>query len=139
MNDRSTTPVPSWLHALAVLTVLLTLPLLFLGAGVTSHGVGMIDPRGFRLPWDIVNGLLENSGLAWRLERADGIDQSAARADPSRGTIEQLALERGTFGDGSRTGASDVCRSAERRGAWLTRATRLSVKRPAMRPVASWR
>ncbi len=59
---------PRWLHGLAVLTVLLTLPLLFLGAGVTSHDVGMVDPRGFRPPWDIVNGLLENNGLAWRLE-----------------------------------------------------------------------
>ncbi|HZZ81793.1 MAG TPA: COX15/CtaA family protein [Gemmataceae bacterium] len=59
---------PRWLHWLAVLTALLTLPLLFLGAGVTSHGVGMVDPRGFRPPWEIVNGLLENSGLDWRLE-----------------------------------------------------------------------
>jgi cytochrome c oxidase assembly protein subunit 15 len=69
MNDPSTTPVcPRWLHALAVLTVCFTLPLLFLGAGVTSHGVGMVDPQGFRPPWDIVNGLLQNSGLDWRLE-----------------------------------------------------------------------
>jgi heme A synthase len=59
---------PRWLHALAVLTVLCTLPLLILGAGVTSHGVGMVDPRGFRPPWEIVNGLFENSGLGWRLE-----------------------------------------------------------------------
>jgi cytochrome c oxidase assembly protein subunit 15 len=68
-SDRSHIPVcPRWLHGLAVLTVLLTLPLLFLGAGVTSHGVGMVDPQGFRPPWDIINGLLENSGLDWRLE-----------------------------------------------------------------------
>ena len=68
-SDRSHTPVsPRWLHGLAVLTVLLTLPLLFLGAGVTSHGVGMVDPQGFRPPWDIINGLLENTGLDWRLE-----------------------------------------------------------------------
>jgi heme A synthase len=66
---RFPTPVcPRWLHGLAVLTVLLTLPLLFLGAGVTSHGVGMVDPQGFRPPWDIINGLLQNSGLDWRLE-----------------------------------------------------------------------
>ena len=59
---------PRWLHALAVLTALLTLVLLFLGAGVTSHGVGMVDPRGFRPPWEIINGLFENNGLGWRLE-----------------------------------------------------------------------
>ena len=59
---------PRWLHGLAVLTVLCALPLLLLGAGVTSHGVGMIDPRGFRPPWEIVSGLFENSGFAWRLE-----------------------------------------------------------------------
>src|SRR5437773_12333577 len=69
MNVDPPTPVcPRWLHAVAVLTVLLTLPLLFLGAGVTSHDVGMVDTRGFRPPWDIVNGLVENSGLGWRLE-----------------------------------------------------------------------
>jgi heme a synthase len=64
-----TTPVcPRWLHGLAVLTALLTLPLLFLGAGVTSHGVGMVDSHGFRPPWEIVKGLFENSGFDWRLE-----------------------------------------------------------------------
>jgi heme A synthase len=66
--DTNISVTPRWLHALAVLTVLFTLPLLFLGAGVTSHDVGMVDPRGFRPPWEIVNGLIENSGLAWRLE-----------------------------------------------------------------------
>src|SRR5450432_2676956 len=70
MNLESTpsSVPPRWLHGLAVGTVLFTLPLLFLGAGVTSHGVGMVDPQGFRPPWDIVNGLLQNSGLDWRLE-----------------------------------------------------------------------
>jgi cytochrome c oxidase assembly protein subunit 15 len=69
MNLTPPTPdSPRWLHLLAVLTVIFTLPLLFLGAGVTTHGVGLIDPLGFRPPWEIVNGLLENSGLAWRLE-----------------------------------------------------------------------
>jgi heme A synthase len=69
MTHRSHTPVsPRWLHGLAVLTVLLTLPLLFLGAGVTSHGVGMVDPQGFRPPWDIIDGLLQNTGLDWHLE-----------------------------------------------------------------------
>jgi cytochrome c oxidase assembly protein subunit 15 len=68
MAMETTPDAPRWLHGLAVGTVLFTLPLLFLGAGVTSHGVGMVDPRGFRPPWEIVNGLLQNSGLDWRLE-----------------------------------------------------------------------
>jgi cytochrome c oxidase assembly protein subunit 15 len=67
-SDSNNPGSPRWLHALAVLTALCTLPLLFLGAGVTSHGVGMVDPRGFRPPWEIVNGLIENSRFAWRLE-----------------------------------------------------------------------
>jgi heme A synthase len=50
------------------LTVLCTLPLLFLGAGVTTHKVGLVDPQGFRPPWEILQGLINNSGLDWRLE-----------------------------------------------------------------------
>ncbi len=71
MQSDPHTPVsPRWLHALAVLTVLLTLPLLFLGAGVTSHGPGvaLIDREGFRAPWVIVSRLLENSEFAFLLE-----------------------------------------------------------------------
>lgn len=41
------------MHWLAVLTACLTLPLLTLGAEVTTRGVGMVDPRGFRWPWEI--------------------------------------------------------------------------------------
>ncbi len=58
MSDASgmtTAPSPPrWVHVLAVLTALAALPLLTLGAEVTSHGVGMVDPKGFRWPWDIV-------------------------------------------------------------------------------------
>jgi cytochrome c oxidase assembly protein subunit 15 len=68
IHDQSTPDSPRWLHALAVLTVLLTLPLLFLGAGVTSHGVGMADPRGFRWPWEILRGLFADNGFGWLLE-----------------------------------------------------------------------
>ncbi|MSU78473.1 MAG: hypothetical protein EXS16_10310 [Gemmataceae bacterium] len=59
---------PRWLHAIAVTTVICTLPLLFLGASVTSHGVGMVDPKGFRPPWVVINTLFEDSRFAWRLE-----------------------------------------------------------------------
>jgi cytochrome c oxidase assembly protein subunit 15 len=45
---------PRWAHALAVATALAALPLLTFGAEVTSHGVGMVDPKGFRWPWEIV-------------------------------------------------------------------------------------
>jgi cytochrome c oxidase assembly protein subunit 15 len=45
---------PRWLHWWAVLTVCATLPLLFLGAEVTTKGVGMADPRGFRPPWELL-------------------------------------------------------------------------------------
>jgi cytochrome c oxidase assembly protein subunit 15 len=51
---------PRWLHAWAVLTVCATVPLLFLGAEVTTKKVGMVDPVGFREPWH----------LAYNLERA---------------------------------------------------------------------
>jgi len=37
-----------------VLTVCAALPLLIQGARVTTYGVGMIDPKGFRWPWEIV-------------------------------------------------------------------------------------
>jgi cytochrome c oxidase assembly protein subunit 15 len=48
-----TTDCPRWVHYLAVLMVCATLPLLLLGAEVTTRGVGMVDPRGFRWPWEI--------------------------------------------------------------------------------------
>jgi hypothetical protein len=41
---------PRWLHAWAVLTVVATLPLLFLGAEVTTKQAGMTDPAGYRHP-----------------------------------------------------------------------------------------
>lgn len=44
---------PRWLHAWAVLTACATLPLLLLGAEVTTKKVGMADPQGFRLPWHL--------------------------------------------------------------------------------------
>jgi cytochrome c oxidase assembly protein subunit 15 len=50
---------PRWAHILAVATAVATLPLLTLGAEVTSRGVGMVDPRGFRWPWDIVPILVD--------------------------------------------------------------------------------
>jgi cytochrome c oxidase assembly protein subunit 15 len=54
MLDHSPPPGPRWLHALAVLTVAATLPLLFLGAEVTTKKVGMADPTGYRHPWELL-------------------------------------------------------------------------------------
>lgn len=69
-SDSNNTGSPRWLHALAVLTALCTLPLLFLGAAVTSHGPGvaMSDPQGFRPPWVVINTFLDDTGFALRLE-----------------------------------------------------------------------
>jgi cytochrome c oxidase assembly protein subunit 15 len=43
--------VPRWLRVWAVLTACAALPLVTLGAEVTTKRVGLADPAGFRLPW----------------------------------------------------------------------------------------
>jgi heme A synthase len=64
MESHSSLPAtPRWLHAWAVLTVLATLPLLFLGAEVTTKGVGMADPVGYRNPWELIQILADSTGL----------------------------------------------------------------------------
>jgi cytochrome c oxidase assembly protein subunit 15 len=71
MPASDDTPVPPrWLHGLAILTVCATLPLLFLGAEVTTKGVGMVDPVGFRPPGQLVAGLLadEHGNHGLRIE-----------------------------------------------------------------------
>jgi heme a synthase len=66
MNQSATgvveLPTPRWLHAWAVLTVLVTLPLLTLGAEVTSKGVGMVDRQPVRSPLYLVELLWEAGG-----------------------------------------------------------------------------
>ena len=54
MLPHSPPSAPRWLHAWAVLTVAATLPLLFLGAEVTTKKVGMADPDGYRHPWELI-------------------------------------------------------------------------------------
>jgi heme A synthase len=63
-----TTPPPRWLHAWAVLTVALTLPLLFLGAEVTSKQAGMSDPIGYHHPWQLIQLLADAAGLGLQIE-----------------------------------------------------------------------
>ena len=58
-----TTGRSRWLHYWAILTVAAAAPLLFLGAEVTTRGVGMADPVGFRLPWNL-SGITSNEGGA---------------------------------------------------------------------------
>jgi cytochrome c oxidase assembly protein subunit 15 len=48
--DRSCS-VPRWLHGWAILTAVAALPLVTLGAEVTTRQVGMADPAGLREPW----------------------------------------------------------------------------------------
>jgi len=45
--------VPRWIHRWAVLTVCAALPLVVLGAEVTTKQVGMADPQSVRTPWHI--------------------------------------------------------------------------------------
>jgi heme A synthase len=51
MNEASHPSVPRWLRAWAVLTVVTALPLLVLGAEVTTKKVGMADTTAVREPW----------------------------------------------------------------------------------------
>jgi heme a synthase len=61
-------PPPRWLHVLAVLTVVATLPLVVLGAEVTTKGAGMSDPVGYRPPWEILQRLADAIGLGLQIE-----------------------------------------------------------------------
>jgi heme a synthase len=62
---------PRWIHGLAVLTVIAAFPLLFLGAEVTTKGVGMADQRPVVNPlaalWEIISG---QQGGGWVIEHS---------------------------------------------------------------------
>jgi heme a synthase len=45
--------VPAWLRVWSVLTACAALPLVSLGAEVTTAKVGMVDRKGFRAPWHL--------------------------------------------------------------------------------------
>jgi heme a synthase len=73
-SDVST---PRWLHWLAVLTVVLTLPLLTLGAEVTTKKVGMVDRAPVRSPLHLAevmheeggfDNTVQKEGLGWVIE-----------------------------------------------------------------------
>jgi heme a synthase len=60
--------VPRWLHAWAILTVCASVPLLFLGADVTSLKVGMADPVWPTYPWHLALVSWSESGLGFLIE-----------------------------------------------------------------------
>jgi heme A synthase len=64
------TGVPRWLHVWAVLTVCAALPLVLLGAQVTTMQVGMVDAQGFRMPWHLLTVPLEEMGLGYLVEHS---------------------------------------------------------------------
>lgn len=59
-----------WLHRWAVLTVLVTLPLLFLGAEVTSNHVGMVDPDWPTAPWLLWIASWKEHGFGFLIEHS---------------------------------------------------------------------
>jgi cytochrome c oxidase assembly protein subunit 15 len=60
--------VPRWLHWWAILTLLMALPLVLLGAEVTTKQVGMVDPVSFRPPWHLFTLQLQELGLGYLIE-----------------------------------------------------------------------
>lgn len=62
--------VPRWLHWWAVLTVCAALPLVLLGAEVTTRQVGLVDPQGFRAPWHLLTAPLRERGLGYVIEHS---------------------------------------------------------------------
>src|SRR5947209_5204804 len=61
---------PRWLNVWAVATVLATLPLLLLGAEVTSRDVGMADQVPLRTPWHMLTNDLGEYGLGFVIEHS---------------------------------------------------------------------
>ncbi len=61
---------PRWLHWLAALTVCAALPLLLLGAEVTTKKIGMVDKQGFRTPWHLFSVSAWQEGIAFVIEHA---------------------------------------------------------------------
>ena len=69
MTERTPPKVaPRWLHWWALVTLLAAVPLLFLGAEVTTKGVGMVDAQGLRSPWYFFEEYLKDRGLDWKIE-----------------------------------------------------------------------
>ena len=59
-----------WLHRLAVLTVLAAMPLVLLGAEVTSKKVGMADPVWPTTPWYMLGNPMLDRGIGFVIEHS---------------------------------------------------------------------
>jgi cytochrome c oxidase assembly protein subunit 15 len=69
MTELALRPVASRAtHLLAIATVVVALPLILLGAEVTSKGVGMVDPVALRSPWYFGVEWMNNHGMGWLIE-----------------------------------------------------------------------
>src|SRR5262245_12515841 len=69
MNQLAARPVPSrTTHLLAIATVVVALPLVLLGAEVTTKGVGMVDSVAVRSPWYFASEWMNDHGLGWLIE-----------------------------------------------------------------------
>jgi heme A synthase len=62
--------MPRWLHAWAILTVCAALPLLFLGAQVTTMGAGMVDQQSLRTPWHLFTVSFSLENFAYLVEHS---------------------------------------------------------------------
>lgn len=69
-NGSPTTNYRRGLHWWALLTVCATLPLVTLGAEVTTRKVGMVDEVGFREPWHMLKVPLREMGLGFIIEHS---------------------------------------------------------------------
>jgi heme a synthase len=60
--------VPRWLHYWAVVTVCSAIPLVFLGAEVTTKQIGMVDQVSFRAPWHLLTLPLQELAPGYKIE-----------------------------------------------------------------------
>ena len=67
-EPHSSPPVPAWLRVWAVLTLFAALPLVLLGAEVTTKNVGMVDDVGFRAPWLLFSIDLRQTPVGYLIE-----------------------------------------------------------------------
>lgn len=73
LTSQESTPVPRWLRWWSLLTIATSLPLVILGAEVTTKRAGMVDHIGFRAPWYFFTLDLGNSPLGLLIEHGHRI------------------------------------------------------------------